>query len=56
MINLQSSTYDRLVKKGFFGESFSNLLDRILDDLEGKKIGSVNPTKNYQNQGEASSI
>lgn len=55
-ISIQSNIYTRLIQHGQFGESFSELLDRLLTDVEGKKSGSVNPGEDYQNQGEASSI
>jgi predicted CopG family antitoxin len=55
-ISIQSNIYTRLIQHGQFGESFSDLLNRLLNDVEGKKSGSVNLGEDYQNQGEASSI
>ena len=36
-ITLDEETYKRLGKVGTFGESFDNLINRILDEREGKK-------------------
>jgi predicted CopG family antitoxin len=35
-LNVADDTYDRLRKHGQFGESFDELLNRLLDDIEGK--------------------
>ena len=37
-INFSESTYDRLRRYGKFGESFYGLLNRLLDDIEGKLV------------------
>lgn len=49
-VAIRNQTYERLVAKGRFGESTSDLINRLLNQLEGKKSGSVNPGEDYQNQ------
>ncbi|MGH9988481.1 MAG: hypothetical protein ACRD8W_31485 [Nitrososphaeraceae archaeon] len=36
-LTINHTTFLRLKKKGFFGESFSDLVSRILDELEREK-------------------
>ena len=35
-INLNEETYDRLKTYGKFGESFDDLLNRLMDNMDGK--------------------
>jgi predicted CopG family antitoxin len=37
-VSLDTKIYTRLKKHGKFGESFSRLIGRILDELEGGKV------------------
>ena len=37
-LTLNHTTFLRLKEKGFFGESFSDLISRILDDLESGNL------------------
>ena len=39
-VAIRSQIYERLAAKGRFGESTSDLISRLLDQLEGKKVGS----------------
>jgi predicted CopG family antitoxin len=34
-ITIRHQVYERLKRHGIFGESFSNLISRLLDELEG---------------------
>jgi predicted CopG family antitoxin len=36
-ITIRNNVYTRLRSRGKFGESFSSLIDRILDEVEGGK-------------------
>ena len=39
-LNVSDDTYDRLRRHGQFGESFDELLNRLLNDIEGKPTKS----------------
>jgi predicted CopG family antitoxin len=41
-VGLQQEIYDKLRNKGKFGESFSDLVSRLLDEVENYRIGDNN--------------
>jgi hypothetical protein len=42
-LTINHTTFLRLKKKGFFGESFSELITRILDELESRNLSHEAP-------------
>lgn len=57
-IRIKKETYDRLVKKGTFGETMDDILTKILDSIETnneatqmtKSIMHLQTIKKYQNR------
>jgi len=43
-LTINHTTFLRLKKKGFFGESFSELISHILDELEGRNSKMEEPS------------
>ena len=40
-VSLEGQVYERLAKRGHFGESFSQIVARLLDDLEASNGGDT---------------
>lgn len=43
-LTINHTTFLRLKKKGYFGESFSELISRIIDELENKNTKQEGPS------------
>ena len=48
-IRIKKETYDRLAKKGKFGDTIDDIMNRILDSIESKSIKTTQMTNTIMN-------